>query len=94
MRNDRRVRRPGGIAIFYVRKMAVEVSDHSAQGFRIAYRNRLAHAAQVAARPTALAVRDRDGATADFRLSGASAKEIEPVLKPLLAADAPAPSGH
>jgi transposase-like protein/IS1 family transposase len=35
-----------------------------------------------------LVVRDRDGATADFRLTGVSAKEIEPVLKPLLAADA------
>ncbi|MEK7153728.1 MAG: IS1595 family transposase, partial [Patescibacteria group bacterium] len=35
-----------------------------------------------------LVVRDRDGATADFRLTGVSAKEIEPVLKPLLAPDA------
>jgi len=34
-----------------------------------------------------LVVRDRDGATADFRLTGVSAKEMEPVLKPLLAAD-------
>jgi transposase-like protein len=35
-----------------------------------------------------LVVRDRDGATADFRLPGVSAREIEPVLNPLLAADA------
>ena len=35
-----------------------------------------------------LVVRDRDGATADFRLPGVSAEDIEPVLKPLLAADA------
>lgn len=34
-----------------------------------------------------LVVRDRDGATADFRLTGVSATEIEPVLRPLLAAD-------
>jgi transposase-like protein len=34
-----------------------------------------------------LVVRDRDGATADFRLTGVSAKEMEPVLKPLLATD-------
>jgi hypothetical protein len=30
MRNDRRIRYPGGIAISYARKMAIEVSDHSA----------------------------------------------------------------
>ncbi|MGV8892140.1 MAG: IS1595 family transposase [Burkholderiaceae bacterium] len=34
-----------------------------------------------------LVVLDRDGATADFRLTGVSAKEIEPVLGPLLADD-------
>lgn len=34
-----------------------------------------------------LVVRDREGATADFRLADVSAKEMEPVLKPLLAAD-------
>lgn len=34
-----------------------------------------------------LVVRDRDGATADFRLSGVSVREIEPVLTPLLAPD-------
>ena len=35
-----------------------------------------------------LVVRDRDGATADFRLPGVSIEEIEPVLGPLLAPDA------
>ena len=34
-----------------------------------------------------LVVRDRDGATADFRLAAVSAQEIEAALKPLLAAD-------
>ncbi len=34
-----------------------------------------------------LMVRDRDGATADFRLPGVSADDMEPVLKPLLATD-------
>ncbi|NMM36971.1 MAG: IS1595 family transposase [Glaciimonas sp.] len=34
-----------------------------------------------------LVVRDRDGATADFRLTGVSAKEMEPALGPLLATD-------
>jgi transposase-like protein/IS1 family transposase len=34
-----------------------------------------------------LVVRDRDGATADFRLTGLSAQEMEPMLRPLLAAD-------
>lgn len=34
-----------------------------------------------------LVVRDRDGATADFRLAGVSADDMEPVLKPLLATD-------
>lgn len=34
-----------------------------------------------------LVVRDRDGATADFRLPGVSAEDIGPALKPLLAPD-------
>ena len=32
-----------------------------------------------------LVVRDRNGATADFRLASVSANDIEPALKPLLA---------